>query len=301
MTRRSPRSTPSPATIAATAALRASWRVSCSGASASLARFWAKSGYERETRARMSLRLDRPRRLRETVRQGRRVSMWRSRQRRSGQSSSGLLMDALRTLFRAAPGAAGVSLAAAISRFTHKCLWDQLALALFALALLLVVLTFRAYGVTWDEDCQNWYGNLVLTHYLWLIGAAPAPHWELLFQYADMYNYGAVFDLTAAVVNRFSPLGVFETRHLLNALVGIAGLVGCWKPGRRLGGPRGGLVAGLLLVLIPHYYGQMFNNPKDIPFAVGCIWATYYLIRLIPVLPRPPWRLVIKLGLATGL
>ena len=210
-------------------------------------------------------------------------------------------MDALRTLFRAAPGAAGVSLAAAISRFTHKCLWDQLALALFALALLLVVLTFRAYGVTWDEDCQNWYGNLVLTHYLWLIGAAPAPHWELLFQYADMYNYGAVFDLTAAVVNRFSPLGVFETRHLLNALVGIAGLVGCWKLGRRLGGPRAGFVAALLLLLIPNYYGQMFNNPKDIPFAAGCIWATYYLVRIVPFLPRPPLRLVVKLGVAIGL
>ena len=37
----------------------------------------------------------------------------------------------------------------------------------------------------------------------------------------------------------------------------------------------------------------MFNNPKDIPFAVGMVWALYYLVRLVPELPRPRrgwWR-----------
>ena len=210
-------------------------------------------------------------------------------------------MEALGTLLRAAPGAAGARLTAIIGRLRAKCVWDQLSLALFALAALLVLLTFRGYGVTWDEDCQNWYGNLVLTYYLWLAGVAHAPHWALLYQYADMYNYGAVFDLTAAILNRFSPFGVFETRHLLNGIVGIVGLVGSWKLGRRLGGPRAGFLAALLLLLVPNYYGQMFNNPKDIPFAVGCIWAIYYLVRLIPRLPRPPRRIVVKLGVATGL
>jgi hypothetical protein len=210
-------------------------------------------------------------------------------------------MQGLRTLLRAIPRAGEAPIAAVIRRIKQKCLWDRLALGLFALTLLLVVLTFRSYGVTWDEDCQNWYGNLVLTYYLWLVGLAQAPHWELLYRYADLYNYGAVFDLIAAIFNRFSPLGVFETRHLLNGLVGIVGLVGCWKLGRRLGGPHAGFIAALLLLLIPNYYGQMFNNPKDIPFAVGCIWATYYMARLVPLLPRPPLRLVVKLGVAIGL
>jgi Dolichyl-phosphate-mannose-protein mannosyltransferase len=210
-------------------------------------------------------------------------------------------MEGLRTLLRASPGAGETPVTAAIRRFSQKCLWDQLTIALFAVALLLVVLTFRSYGVTWDEDCQNWYGNLVLTYYLWLVGAAPAPHWELLYRYADLYNYGAVFDLSAAILNRFSPFGIFETRHLLNGVVGVVGLVGCWKLGRRLGGPRAGFAAALLLLLIPNYYGQMFNNPKDIPFAAGCIWATYYLVRIVPFLPRPPVRLIVKLGVAIGL
>jgi Dolichyl-phosphate-mannose-protein mannosyltransferase len=209
-------------------------------------------------------------------------------------------MEALGTLLRALPGAAGNALTARFRRISGKSVWDRLTLALLALAVLLVVLTYRAYGVTWDEDCQNWYGNLVLAYYVWLFGAGPPPHWELLFQYADMYNYGALFDLLAAIVNKISPLGMFETRHLMNGLVGVVGLVGSWKLGRCLGGARAGFLAALLLLLIPNYYGLMFNDPKDIPFAVGCIWATYYLARIVPFLPRPPHRLVVKLGFAIG-
>jgi hypothetical protein len=209
-------------------------------------------------------------------------------------------MEAFGTLHRPVRGVAVSTLTAPFRWVGGKSVWDRLTLALLALAVLLVVLTYRAYGVTWDEDCQNWYGNLVLAYYLWLLGAGPPPHWELLFQYADMYNYGALFDLIAAIVNKFSPLGVFETRHLINGLVGVAGLAGSWKLGRRLGGPRAGFLAALLLLLIPNYYGLMFNDPKDIPFAVGCVWATYYLVRIVPLLPRPPRRLVIKLGVAIG-
>jgi hypothetical protein len=68
-----------------------------------------------------------------------------------------------------------------------------------------------------------------------------------------------------------------------------------------LGGKRAGFFALIFLLLIPNYYGQMFNNPKDIPFAVGGVWASYYMVRILPSLPRPKLRLVVKLGLAIGL
>jgi len=122
-----------------------------------------------------------------------------------------------------------------------------------------------------------------------------ALHWR------DLYNYGAVFDTVAAALNRISPIGVYETRHLLNALIGILGVVGCGKLARLLGGARTGLIAALFLMLTPNYYGQMFNNPKDIPFAVGVVWATYYMVSIVPVLPRPPIRTLIKLGVAVGM
>ena len=174
-------------------------------------------------------------------------------------------------------------------------IWTWLASVTLLAAALLVVTTFTDYGVTWDEDVHNWYGVLTLDYYLSGLADRRALH------FADLFNYGALFDTTAAVLNRFSPLGVYETRHLLNGLVGVLGLVGCWRLGRALGGPRAGFLALLLLLLTPNYYGQMFNNPKDIPFAVAGIWATYYTVLALPLLPRPPWRLVIKLGLAIGL
>ena len=173
--------------------------------------------------------------------------------------------------------------------------WDGLACILFGIVAIIALLTFQDYGVTWDEDGHNWYGVFVLNYYLSGFTDLRALHWM------DFFNYGAVFDSIAAALNTVSPFGTYETRHLLNALVGVVGLVGTWKLGRVLGGPRAGFLAALFLALIPNYYGQMFNNPKDIPFAAGSIWALHYLVLIIPGLPRPRWSLVLKLGLACGL
>src|SRR5271167_557461 len=182
-----------------------------------------------------------------------------------------------------------------VRRPDQEAFWDRLSLGLILLAAALALLTFRDYGVTWDEDAHNWYGNLVLDYYLSFLDDKSALHWQ------DLYNYGAVFDATAAALNRVSPIGTYETRHLLNALVGVLGLVGCCKLGRAVGGARVGFVATLLLLLTPNYYGQMFNNPKDIPFAVGVVWTTYYMMRITPMLPRPPFPLLVKAGMATGM
>jgi hypothetical protein len=173
--------------------------------------------------------------------------------------------------------------------------WDRLTWVLVAAAAVLVILTFSDYGVTWDEDAQMWYGVFVLDYYLSLFHDLRAFHW------GDLYNYGAAFDMTAAALNRISPLGTYETRHLLNGLVGVLGILGVARLGRALAGPRAGFIAGLFLVLTPNYYGQMFNNPKDVPFAVGMVWAMYYLVLVVPALPRPRAGLVAKLGAATGL
>jgi hypothetical protein len=173
--------------------------------------------------------------------------------------------------------------------------WDGLARLLFLAATLLVVATFTDYGITWDEDVHNWYGILVLNYYLSGFKDLTATHWM------DLFNYGAAFDMSAAILNHISPFDTYETRHLLNGMVGVVGLVGAWKLGRQLGGPRAGFLAALFLAMTPNYYGQMFNNPKDIPFAVGMIWSIYYLARLAPELPRPTWATLSRLGLAAGM
>src|SRR3954452_4541621 len=115
--------------------------------------------------------------------------------------------------------------------------WNALAAGLLLGAAILIGLTFAQYGVTWDEDVHNWYGNFALDYYLSLFTDRRALNWQ------NLYNYGAAFDMIAATLNRLSPLGVYETRHLLNAAIGIIGLLGCWKLARVLGGARAGCLA----------------------------------------------------------
>ena len=67
-------------------------------------------------------------------------------------------------------------------------------------------------------------------------------------------------------------LDPYASRHLLGALVGLAGLaldLGA-SPGV-LGGSGAGLLALLLLATLPGWWGHMFFNSKDVPFAVAML------------------------------
>src|ERR1700761_724069 len=142
-------------------------------------------------------------------------------------------------------------------------IFDDLArLALLAVAVM-VLLTYPDYGITNDEEVQNVYGIKLLAFYASFFQDQSA------FDYLDLYRYGGLFDLVAAFVNQFSPLGEYKTRHLLGGLVGVIGLAGVWRLGRLLGGPRVGMMSMMLLLLTPAFYGQSFNNPKDAPFAAA--------------------------------
>lgn len=184
-------------------------------------------------------------------------------------------------------------------KWTHRRNgWDLASKALFVIVALLILSTFVDYGVTWDEPVQHFYGGTIVRYYVSLL------HGHLdngAMNAGDLIYYGGLFDTVAVAVNAISPLGRYETRHLLNALIGLIGIIGCWRVGRLLGGPAAGFWAATLLVLTPRYYGQMFNNPKDVPFAVGYIWAMYYLLRAVPHLPRVPRAITVKLGITIGL
>jgi 4-amino-4-deoxy-L-arabinose transferase-like glycosyltransferase len=173
--------------------------------------------------------------------------------------------------------------------------WDRAAYVLFAAMALVILLTFRDYGVAWDEPEAQEYGQLILDYYR-TDGARPR---ALTFN--NMYYYGGLFETTAAWLGELLPFDPFATRHLLNAFVGLLGIVGAWKLGRLLGGPRVGLLAALFLAAVPSYYGHMFLNSKDIPFAAAAVWALYYTVLVLRALPRPGLTLALRLGLAIGL
>jgi len=112
-------------------------------------------------------------------------------------------------------------------------------LALFVLGVVAVVagLTFRDYGLGWDDYTHAEYADLLLRMY----GSGFKDTAALSF--ANLYMYGGGFDMAAALLHKIIPLELFETRRLLGAIVGLVGLAVTWRLARRVGGPLAGLAA----------------------------------------------------------
>jgi hypothetical protein len=172
---------------------------------------------------------------------------------------------------------------------------DDLAIFVLATVGLIASLTFRDYGLGWDDYTHAEYADLLLRMY----GSGFKDTGALSF--ANLYMYGGGFDMAAALLHKVIPLELFETRRLLGAAVGVIGLAVTWRLGRRVGGPLAGLAALLLLALCPTFYGHMFMNPKDAPFAVAMVILMLGLVRLAEEYPQPSPRTILIVGLGAGL
>ncbi len=172
---------------------------------------------------------------------------------------------------------------------------DDLAMLVLAAVSVVAGLTFRDYGLGWDDYTHAEYADLLLR----MFGSGFKDTAALSF--ANLYMYGGGFDMVAALLHKFIPLELFETRRLLGAIVGVIGLAVTWRLARRIGGPLAGLAALLLLALCPIFYGHMFMNPKDAPFAVAMIILMLGLVRLAEEYPKPSPRTILIVGLGAGL
>ena len=172
---------------------------------------------------------------------------------------------------------------------------DDFALIVLAVVGVVASLTFRDYGLGWDDYTHAEYADLLLRMY----GSGFKDTGALSF--ANLYMYGGGFDMAAALLHKVIPLELFETRRLLGAIVGIIGLAVTWRLGRRVGGPVAGLATLLLLVLCPTFYGHMFMNSKDAPFAVAMVILMLGLVRLAEEYPSPSPRTILIVGLGAGL
>jgi hypothetical protein len=167
---------------------------------------------------------------------------------------------------------------------------------LLLLALLgLVFATFPDYGMTLDEGVQNRYGRRLVRWYATLGADSRATDQN------DLYFYGGLFELAVQAARPLSGLGVYDNRHLVNALFGVVGIVAVWGIGAHLGGPATGLLAALFLTLTPSYYGHCFANPKDIPLASLYALGAWAILRASDRVPRLGGREVVTTGVAIGL
>jgi hypothetical protein len=143
----------------------------------------------------------------------------------------------------------------------------------------LILLTFRSYGVTVDEKHSHANGRYFLDWY------ASGFHDRAIVDEGNQRLYGSFFNSISALIADHSPLGLYETGHLVIALSSLIGVYFAYLLGRRLAGPMAGFFSALLLLLTPVYYGHSFMNPKDIPFAVMFLASVYFLIASFDHLP----------------
>ena len=146
-----------------------------------------------------------------------------------------------------------------------NALLDRVRVLVLAHVSAVALATFRHYGLGWDDYTHAQMGEKLLALY----GSGFREPEALSF--VNLYMYGGGFDMLAALaakvlaVRRCSRPGASSARW--SASLGLFAVT--WRIGRRVGGPLAGLIALVLLATCPIFYGHMFINAKDAPFAVG--------------------------------
>lgn len=172
---------------------------------------------------------------------------------------------------------------------------DACAIAILVAVALIAAATFQDYGLGWDDWIQAQYGHLLVS--LYSSGFAD----KRALSFINLYMYGGGFDTLATLISNVLPFDPFATRRLVGAAVGIVGLFVVWRLARRLGGPLAGLIALILLATCPLYYGHMFINCKDAPFAVVMMLALLGIVHAFEQYPHPSSATVALFSIAIGL
>src|SRR6185437_11970565 len=100
---------------------------------------------------------------------------------------------------------------------------DRTAVLTLAAVAVIAGITFRDYGLGWDDYTHSQYGDLLLKLY----GSGFADTRALSF--VNLYKYGGGFDIAATLAAKVSPFDLFETRRLIGAAIGILGLFTTWR------------------------------------------------------------------------
>jgi hypothetical protein len=172
---------------------------------------------------------------------------------------------------------------------------DWLAIGVLAFIAAIALATFRDYGLGWDDYTHSQYGALLVSLYQSNFADQRA------LSFVNLYMYGGGFDIIATLAAKILPFDVLETRRVVGAAVGLVGLFATWRLGRRLGGPLAGLLGLLLLAATPLYYGHMFINAKDGPFAAVMAIALLALVRAFEDYPRATPPTIVLCGIGVGL
>ncbi len=148
---------------------------------------------------------------------------------------------------------------------------------LFGIMLVIALLTFKQYGMGWDEPRQR---EIAEINYAYVFNDHPA-----LLTLSDR-TYGVAFELPLYMIERVLDFNdsrkVYFMRHLLTHIFFLFGalfafcLIDYLYKNKWLAS-----LAFLLLVLHPRLYGHSFFNTKDIPFLSMFIISAFYAVKAL--------------------
>mgnify|MGYP003330009921 FL=1 len=203
--------------------------------------------------------------------------------------------------------------------------WIFMLISMFSLVFMTQM--SKTASISGDEFTQYTYSKLIANYYLEAIGEAiPIDTNELKGQRMPtlakafpsmgagvatikdpdrvMHVYGSSFDTFTTILGYY--LNVEDQmafRHWWNALFGFLCVLFTALVVRRLtqGSYAFAWLAMLLLLLMPRFFGEAMNNPKDVPFALGYIMSLYYAIRMFQNWPHFRWNHALGLVIGTAL
>ena len=203
--------------------------------------------------------------------------------------------------------------------------WVFLLISLFSLVFMTQM--SKTASISGDEFTQYTYSKLIANYYLESIGEAiPIDTNELKGQRMPtlakafptmgagvatikdpdrvMHVYGSSFDTFTTILGYY--LGVddqMQFRHRWNSIFGFLCILFTALVVRRLtqGSWAFAWLSFLLMLLMPRFFGEAMNNPKDVPFALGYIMSLYYAIRMFQNWPHFRWNAALGLVLSTAL
>ena len=174
-------------------------------------------------------------------------------------------------------------------------------LILIVINLLIGLMTFRSYGLTWDEPLFYEYGQASLYAYTpanWF-----SPNFDIARSFgasaSDHANRGPAYLILAA------PLHLLLTRlgldtasawHLINFLTFNLGIYLLYRLASKWMSRESAFTAAALFALQPLLWGHAFINPKDIPFLTFFLGASLMGVSLAGSSPARPLSLTAQSG-----
>jgi len=113
-------------------------------------------------------------------------------------------------------------------------IWETATAILLAGFSLLILLTYRDYGVTVDEKVASESGRYFFDWF----GSGFRD--RAVIDEGNKRLYGSAFNALSAFVANHSPLGVYDTDHLVIAITSIVGVFFAYRLGKKLASPMAG-------------------------------------------------------------